>query len=348
MNLKKAQCALRCLGTCHWYKTGGCELLFGEVFPLPTIRVTQALRRDRWSDAGLDIIWLNGVTVLKDRRDKLASIASIVIRPCCHFVEGAVRVFLGDWRLRYKHQWGKGLTTWPPVGSSLWRPAVCIQGRHFGAQCKAAPALCRSQVSGGSALLGSDLSHLDKDFQSQGLDCDSEGFNDNLSKMVSGNSCRLVVVLCVFGSVRHAGAPRLVSVWSCATDLHQRRCLECGDSDILVAGGSIRLWHQFWTDENKLRFPEVAWEYFNYQQLGDLILKFGTSCLEHRNNHGTLWNYMSFCEPSWWETQVFVTSTVVSFVSWPPGPQRKMTPEFWTALPRKIEALREPRHKDEP
>lgn len=234
------------------------------------------------------------------------------------------------------------------MGSSLWRPAVCIQGRHFGAQCKAAPALCRSQVSGGSALLGSDLSHLDKDFQSQGLDCDSEGFNDNLSKMVSGNSCRLVVVLCVFGSVRHAGAPRLVFVWSCATDLHQRRCLECGDSDILVAIGSIRLWHQFWTDENKLRFPEVAWEYFNYQQLGDLILKFGTSCLEHRNNHGTLWNYMSFCEPSWWETQVFVTSTVVSFVSWPPGPQRKMTPEFWTVLPRKIEALREPRHKDEP
>jgi len=47
---------------------------------------------------------------------------------------------------------------------------------------------------------------------------------------------------------------------------------------------SVTLWHQFWTEENKLRFPEVAWEYFNYQ---------------------------------------------------------KMTPEFWTALPRKIEVLRE-------
>lgn len=47
---------------------------------------------------------------------------------------------------------------------------------------------------------------------------------------------------------------------------------------------SVTLWHQFWTEENKLRFPEVSWEYFNYQ---------------------------------------------------------KMTPEFWTALPQKIEALRE-------
>ena len=77
MNLKMAQCALHCLGTCHWYKTGGCELLFGKVFPLPTIRVTQALRRDRWSDAGLDTIWLNGVTVLKDRRDTLFALQAL-------------------------------------------------------------------------------------------------------------------------------------------------------------------------------------------------------------------------------------------------------------------------------
>ena len=42
-----------------------------------------------------------------------------------------------------------------------------------------------------------------------------------------------------------------------------------------------------------------------------------------------------------------ITSTVVSFVFRQPGPHRKMTPEFWTVLPRKIEALREPRHKDE-
>eukprot|EP00439_Symbiodinium_sp_Y106_P044452 s428_g5.t1 len=47
---------------------------------------------------------------------------------------------------------------------------------------------------------------------------------------------------------------------------------------------SVTLWHQFWTDENKSQFPEIAWEYFNYQ---------------------------------------------------------KMTPEFWAALPRKIERLRE-------
>ncbi|CAJ1414772.1 unnamed protein product [Effrenium voratum] len=46
---------------------------------------------------------------------------------------------------------------------------------------------------------------------------------------------------------------------------------------------SVTLWHHFWTQENKHRFPEIAWEYFNYQ---------------------------------------------------------KMTPEFWTALPRKVEALR--------
>ena len=90
MNLKMAQCALHCLGTCHWYKTGGCELLFGEVFPLPTIRITQALRRDWWSDAGLNIVWLNGVRVLKDRRDTLFALQAFVIRPCCHFVEGAV------------------------------------------------------------------------------------------------------------------------------------------------------------------------------------------------------------------------------------------------------------------
>jgi len=47
---------------------------------------------------------------------------------------------------------------------------------------------------------------------------------------------------------------------------------------------SVTLWHQFWTDENKSQFPEIAWEYFNYQ---------------------------------------------------------KMTPEFWAALPRKIDRLRE-------
>ena len=31
--------------------------------------------------------------------------------------------------------------------------------------------------------------------------------------------------------------------------------------------GRLRLWHQFWTEENKRRFPEIAWEYFNYQIL---------------------------------------------------------------------------------
>ncbi|CAE7340286.1 Hspbap1 [Symbiodinium natans] len=46
---------------------------------------------------------------------------------------------------------------------------------------------------------------------------------------------------------------------------------------------SVTLWHQFWTEENKSQFPEIAWEYFNYQ---------------------------------------------------------KMTPEFWAALPRKVDRLR--------
>lgn len=144
-------------------------------------------------------------------------------------------LFLGDGRLRYKHQWGKGLTTSPPVGSSLWRHSrLEIQGRHFGAQCEAAPAICRSQVSGGSALLGSDLSHLDfRTFRAKVFIVIRKD-SMTTSKMLSGNSCRLVVVLCVFGSVRHAGAPRLVS--EIVRDVCDHVQQTCTRGDVLSVG----------------------------------------------------------------------------------------------------------------
>lgn len=42
---------------------------------------------------------------------------------------------------------------------------------------------------------------------------------------------------------------------------------------LMLNSPCVRLWHQFWTEENKLCFPEVAWEYFNYQRLDTVLLR---------------------------------------------------------------------------
>ena len=147
-------------------------------------------------------------------------------------------MLLGDWRLRYKHQWGMGLTVQPGLVDSFnpieFNSFASCQGRHFGAQCKAAPAICRSQVSGGSALFGSDLSHSDKDFHSQVFTVIRKDPMTTFHKMVSGNSCRLVVVLCLFGSVRNAGAPRLV--FEIVRDVCDHVQQTCTRGDVLSVG----------------------------------------------------------------------------------------------------------------
>lgn len=64
---------------------------------------------------------------------------------------------------------------------------------------------------------------------------------------------------------------------------------------LMLNSPRVRLWHQFWTEENKLCFPEVAWEYFNYQRLGTALLRCFFVCWPDMLAAESLSAWQEFC-----------------------------------------------------
>ncbi len=129
-----SNCDHHCLWICHWCKTGEHEFLFGTGSTLRGFssfhhqsHASSTKRQVVQCRTGRNLTQQSDVAQRQERHAFHS--ASIVIRPCCHFVEAAVPVvmLLGDWRLRYKHQWGMGLTVQPGLVDSflLWL-AVCM------------------------------------------------------------------------------------------------------------------------------------------------------------------------------------------------------------------------------